>query len=151
LIDRRAGHELASWCADNGTGVICYSPLQCGLLTDSFSAERVALMDPRDFRLWHQEFTHYTPPALQRNLAFRDRLFPIAKRHNTTVASVALAWVLGWKGVTAVIVGLRSPDQADDWIGAGGVSLSDEDLDEIEGALSELRIGVGPTRRAKAD
>jgi len=150
LIDRRAGYDLLSWCASNGTGVICYSPLQCGLLTDSFSAERVALMDPRDFRLWHQEFTHYAPPALQKNLAFRDRLIPIAERQNASVASIALAWVLSWPGVTGAIVGSRSPDQVDGWIGAGAVSLSDRDLDEIEGALVELAVGMGPTRPPKA-
>jgi aryl-alcohol dehydrogenase-like predicted oxidoreductase len=146
LIDRRAGHELLSWCADNGTGVITYSPLQCGLLTDSFSAERVALMDPRDFRLWHQDFTHYVPPALEKNLAFRDRLFPIAKAHGTTVACIALAWALSWRGVTGMIVGSRSPDQVDGWIAAGDVKLTDEDFDEIERALTELGVGIGPTR-----
>ena len=151
LIDRRSGASLVSWCASNGTGVICYSPMQCGLLTDSFSAERVALMDPVDFRLWHQEFSHFTPPALQRNLALRDSLRPIAKRHDTTVAAVAVTWVLGWAGVTGAIVGSRSPDQVDGWIGAGAFSLTDDDLDEIEGELIQLGIGFGPTRPPKAD
>jgi aryl-alcohol dehydrogenase-like predicted oxidoreductase len=151
LIDRRSGAHLVSWCTANGTGVVCYSPMQCGLLTDSFSAERVALMDPVDFRLWHQEFSHFTPPALQRNLAFRDRLRPIAKRHDTTVAAVAVTWVLSWPGVTAAIVGSRSPDQVDGWIGAGAFSLTDDDLDEVEGALIELGIGFGPTRPSKVD
>jgi aryl-alcohol dehydrogenase-like predicted oxidoreductase len=151
LIDRRTGVNLASWCAENETGVICYSPMQCGLLSDSFSAERVALMDPQDFRLWHQEFSHFTPPALQRNLAFRDRLRPVAKRHDATVAAVAITWVLSWTGVTGAIVGSRSPDQVDGWIGAGAFSLTDADLDEIEGALIELGIGMGPTRPSKRD
>jgi aryl-alcohol dehydrogenase-like predicted oxidoreductase len=151
LIDRRTGSGLASWCADNGTGVICYSPLQCGLLTDTFSAERVSLMDPGDFRLWHQEFSHYVPPALQRNLAFRDRLRPIAARYGTSVASVALTWVLAWAGVTGAIVGSRSPDQVDGWIRAGAFSLTGADLDEIEGALIELGIGMGPTRPHNKD
>jgi aryl-alcohol dehydrogenase-like predicted oxidoreductase len=151
LIDRRTGSNLAAWCADNGTGVICYSPIQCGLLTDSFSTERVALMDPRDFRLWHQEFSHYVPPALQRNLAFRDRLRPMAKHYQTTVASVALTWVLSWTGVTGAIVGSRSPDQVEGWIGAGAFSLTNEDLDEIEAALIDLGVGMGPTRPHKKD
>ncbi|WP_445190182.1 aldo/keto reductase [Pseudonocardia sp. Cha107L01] len=73
LIDGRAGAELAPWCAENGTGLICYSPLQAGLLTDTFSAERLALMDSRDWRRWHIDFTHFAPPALQANLALRDR------------------------------------------------------------------------------
>jgi aryl-alcohol dehydrogenase-like predicted oxidoreductase len=146
LIDRRAGANVIPWCADNGTGVICYSPMQAGLLSDSFSVERVALMDRRDWRLWHTEFSHFTPPALQRNLAFRDRLRPVAERHDATVAAVAIAWVLSWPGVTGAIVGSRSPDQVDGWIGAAAFSLTDDDLDEIAVALTDLAIGVGPTR-----
>lgn len=151
LIDRRSGASLIPWCAANGTGVVCYSPMQCGLLSDSFSAERVALMDPQDFRRWHQEFSHYAPPALHRNLELRDRLRPIAKRHGATVAAVAVTWVLSWDGVTGAIVGSRSPDQVDGWVGAGGFALADEDLDEIEGALIELGVGMGPTRPPKTD
>ena len=146
LIDRRAGAELAPWCADNGTGLIAYSPLQAGLLTDSFSAERLALMDSRDWRRWHIDFTHFAPPALQANLALRDRLRPIAARHDATVAAVAVAWVLSWPGVTGAIVGPRSPDQVDGWIGAADFALTDDDLDEIEVALLDLGVGAGPTR-----
>ncbi len=150
LIDRRAGAELAPWCAENGTALICYSPLQAGLLTDTFSAERLALMDSRDWRRWHIEFPHFTSPALQANLALRDRLRPIAARHDSTVASVALAWLLSWPGVTGAIVGPRSADQVDGWIGAGGLVLTDADLDEIELALIELEVGAGPTRPQQA-
>jgi aryl-alcohol dehydrogenase-like predicted oxidoreductase len=150
LIDRRAGADLAPWCAANGTGLICYSPMQAGLLTDSFSAERVALMDSGDWRRWHLDFTHFMPPALERNLALRDRLRPIAARHESTVAAVAVGWVLSWPGVTGAIVGSRSPDQVDGWVGAAGLSLTDDDLDEIEVALVELGVGEGPTRPPKA-
>jgi aryl-alcohol dehydrogenase-like predicted oxidoreductase len=150
LIDRRAGAELAPWCAENGTGLICYSPLQAGLLTDTFSAERLALMDGRDWRRWHIDFTHFAPPALQANLALRDRLRPIAARHDATVAAVAVAWVLSWPGVTGAIVGPRSPDQVDGWIGAADFALTDDDLDEIEVALVDLGVGAGPTRPPKA-
>lgn len=149
LIDRRVAAEILPWCTDHGTGVICYSPMQAGLLTDSFSEERVALMDRADWRRWHQDFTHFAPPALQKNLAFRDRLRPLAKRHGTTVASVAIAWALSWRGLSGAIVGSRSPDQVDGWIGAGALVLTDDDLDEIELALTDLAIGAGPTRRPR--
>jgi hypothetical protein len=47
-------------------------------------------------------------------------------------------------------VGSRSPDQVDGWIGAAGLTLTDDDLDEIEVALVELGVGAGPTRPPKA-
>lgn len=147
LISRATGELLVDWCAAHETGVICYSPLQGGLLTDSFSAQRVALMDPRDWRRWHGDLAdEFNEPKLSRNLALRDALRPIADRHGTTVAAVALAWTLAWPAVTGAIVGSRSPDQVDGWIGGAGVTLTDEDLDEIQSAIERTGVGIGPVR-----
>ena len=44
-----AGSQLP-WCASHQTGVICYSPMQSGILTESFSAERVARFAADDWR-----------------------------------------------------------------------------------------------------
>jgi aryl-alcohol dehydrogenase-like predicted oxidoreductase len=122
-----------------------YSPMQSGLLTDSFSAERAALMAPGDWRRWHGDLAHeFTPPRLEQNLALRDSLRPVAERHHTTVAAIANAWVLSWPGVTGAIAGSRSPDQVDGWIGAGSVTLTAADLDEIGQAAERFRPGAGP-------
>jgi aryl-alcohol dehydrogenase-like predicted oxidoreductase len=42
LINRVAAEKEISWCKSHNTGVICYSPMQSGLLTDAFTAERVS-------------------------------------------------------------------------------------------------------------
>ncbi len=52
--------------------------------------------------------------------------------------------------MTGAIVGPRSPDQVDGWIGAARLTLTDDDLDEIEATLTELGVGTGPTRPPKA-
>src|SRR5688572_458749 len=41
LIRRKAAEHEIPWCAAHGTGVIVYSPMQSGLLTERFSEERV--------------------------------------------------------------------------------------------------------------
>lgn len=123
LIRRDAAAREIPWCAAHGTGVICYSPMQSGLLTDSFSADRVAALAPDD---WRRRGAEFQPPRLARNLALRDSLRPIAARHHTTVAAVAVAWVLAQPGVTGAIVGARSPEQVDGWIGAASVDLTDD-------------------------
>jgi aryl-alcohol dehydrogenase-like predicted oxidoreductase len=149
LIIRQSAADVIPWCAEHGTGVIAYSPMQSGLLTDDFSAERVALMAPGDWRRWHADLAHeFAPPRLEQNLALRDSLRPVAARHQTTVAAVANAWVLAWPGVTGAIVGSRSPDQVDGWIGAGTVTLTVEDLEEIGQAAELFRPGSGPARPA---
>ncbi|OLT09226.1 hypothetical protein BJF90_44515 [Pseudonocardia sp. CNS-004] len=96
-IKRTAAAELA-WCAANGTGAIVYSPMQSGLLTGAFSAERVASLPADDWRRSAPEFT----TNLERNLALTAALEPVAKRHSVPVAAVAVAvaWTLAWPGVT---------------------------------------------------
>jgi aryl-alcohol dehydrogenase-like predicted oxidoreductase len=48
LIHRQAASSLLPWSEAHGTGVIVYSPMQSGLLTDSFTAERVARLAEDD-------------------------------------------------------------------------------------------------------
>ena len=71
---------------------------------------------------------------------------PVAQRHATTVAAVAVAWTLAWPGVTAAIVGARVPAQVDGWVGAATLELSDGDLDEIAAAIERTGAGTGPAR-----
>ena len=135
-----AGVEIR-WCADHGTGVMVYSPMQSGLLTDSFDAGRVAQLPPDDWRRRAEEFQE---PRLGRNLALRDALRPIAKRHGTTVSAIAVAWTLAWPGVSGAIVGARSPAQIDGWIDAARLILTPADLTEIAEAIKSTAAGTGP-------
>jgi aryl-alcohol dehydrogenase-like predicted oxidoreductase len=142
-IRRDAGADVIPWCAAHKTGVIGYSPMQSGILTDRFSAERVASLSADD---WRRRSPEFQPPRLERNIALRDALRPIAARHGTSVSSVAIAWTLAWPGVSGAIVGARSPEQVDGWIDAAGLRLTDADLDEIARALEQTGAGRGPTR-----
>ena len=131
LIDRSALAELLPWCVAHGTGVLCYSPMQSGLLTGSFSRQRAASLPSDDWRWRDPEFQE---PRLSANLVLAERLRPVAARHGTTVAAVAVSWVLAQAGVTAAIAGARRPAQVDGWIAAGDLGLTLQDLDELEGA-----------------
>jgi aryl-alcohol dehydrogenase-like predicted oxidoreductase len=141
MIRRRAAASEIPWCAAHGTGVIVYSPMQSGMLTDRFSEERVRAMPEED---WRRRSSDFTQPGLGRNLALRDGLRPIAERHGTSVGAIAIAWTLAWTGVTAAIVGGRTPEQVDGWIDAGSLELTREDLDEIAGLIRRTRAGSGP-------
>jgi len=145
LIRRDAAATEIPWCRANGTGVICYSPMQSGILTESFSVKRVRKMAPDD---WRQRSANFQTPNLERNIALRDALIPIARRYNTTVSAVAIAWTLMWAGVTGAIVGARSAEQVDGWIGAAALTLTATDLDEIALAIERTGAGMGPRRPA---
>jgi aryl-alcohol dehydrogenase-like predicted oxidoreductase len=142
MIHRDAAAREIPWCAEHGTGVICYSPMQSGLLTDSFIAERVANLADDD---WRRRSPEFQEPNLSRNLALRDSLRPIAQRHGTTVSAVAVAWVTAWPGVTAAIVGARSPQQVGGWIEAASLELTRANLEEIANAIEHTDAGTGPT------
>ncbi len=128
LVDQRSVADEIPWAHAHGTGVIVYSPMQSGLLTDSMSRDRIARMDDDD---WRKTAPGFTEPVIGSVLAFRDGLAAIAGRLGTNVASLAIAWTLSVPGVSAAIVGGRSPQQIDGWIGAGSLDLEPSTLAEI--------------------
>lgn len=142
-IRRRVAVAELPWCREHDVGVIAYSPMQSGLLTDGFSAARLASLPADDYR---HRGTEFTPPRLERNLALRDRLRVVAARCGVTVGELAIAWVLAWPAVTGAIVGARSAAQVDGWISAGALRLDARDLAEIAAAIEESGAGEGPNR-----
>lgn len=142
LIKRSYGEAEIPWSLEQGTGVIVYSPMQSGLLTDRWSRERVDSLAPDD---WRRKGSEFRSPNLERNLALRDALHPIAERLGTSTAALAVAWTLAWPGVTGAIVGARTPEQVDGWIGAASLTLSPVDLQEIAAAVQRTGAGAGPT------
>ena len=143
LIRRDAAQREIPWCVEHGAGVVCYSPMQSGILTDTFDAARLARLAPDD---WRRRASEFQAPNLDRNLALRDALRPVARRHGVSVSAVAIGWTLAWTGVTGAIVGARSAEQVDGWIGAASLDLSGADLDEIAAALTRTGAGAGPLR-----
>jgi len=143
LVRRDVAATEIPWCNANRTGVIAYSPMQAGLLTDTFSIEKLRNLPDDD---WRKSAPYFQTPRVEKNIALRDALRPIAERHKTTVAAVALGWVLAWPGMTGAIVGARSAAQVDGWIGAATLTLTSADLDEIAAAIDRTGAGTGPTR-----
>ena len=147
LIRRGAAADVIPWSYEHRTGVIVYSPMQSGLLTDTFSAARVRSMADDD---WRRRSENFLEPRLSRNIALRDALRPIAQRQGATVSAVAVAWTLSWPGVTGAIVGARSAAQVDGWIGAASLELTEADLVEIAAAIERTGAGSGPVAPAHA-
>ena len=137
MLHQEGRHDLLPFCAENGTGVICYGPLAYGLLTGAIS--RDTRFDPDDWRAGGHGVGYYdelfAPGRLERNLEVIDALRPVAARLGVTVAQLALAWVVHQAGVTGAIAGSRSPNHVRENAEAGALVLSEQDLAEIEAAL----------------
>ena len=104
-VKRGTAAEIA-WCAAHSTGVIIYSPMQAGLLTGAFSADRVASLHQDD---WRKRDPQFQGDNLERNLALAEKLRQIGERRSVGPGVVAIARALEWPGVSGAIVGGRSP------------------------------------------
>ena len=119
------------YCKNNDIGIVPYSPMQCGLLTDSFDMNRVAEND------WRRQSDEFKSPNLEINQNFAKSLKEIANKYEKTVAQLAVAWTLRLDVVTSSIVGARRPSQIEETVGASGWEIEKEDLDEIDEMLGQ--------------
>jgi len=133
MLDRDIDEDVLPFCADNGVGVIVYSPLHQGLLTGKVGMDREFPSD--DQRSWKPWFK---PANRQRVIEFLDKLTSIAQAHDRTLAQVAVNWCLCQRGVSAAIVGARRPEQVTENAGGAGWSLTQDELATIRGWLEEL-------------
>ena len=136
MIHRAVEKELLDYCKSNNIGVVCYSPMQLGLLTGKFSAERMANLPPDDHRRTNPDFTE---PGLSANLELVEGLRPVAERNGRSLAQLAVAWVLRREEVTSAIVGARRTGQIVETAQAGDWDLGNDDIAEIERLLSKRK------------
>ena len=125
---------LLGWLAERGIGYLAYSPLGAGMLTGAVTAGTVfADHDWRSGKLRDEEAPdHFRPENLAAGVERVERLAKIAERLGTSVAAVALRWVIDQPGVTAAIAGTRNPRHVHDNAAAGDLRLDDDTLREID-------------------
>jgi aryl-alcohol dehydrogenase-like predicted oxidoreductase len=134
VMHRQIELDLIPWCVENGTGVVAYELQQTGLLSGSFSRERLAALPADDFR---RGFTDFQEPLISQALDLVERLRPLAAEVGTGVGEIVIAYALARTGITGCIVGASSPDQVDGWIGAGDLVLDGELVDRITSIATE--------------
>jgi len=120
--------SLLDVTADLGVGVIVYSPLQQGLLTDRYLSGEV----PADSRAAVGRFLK--PSAITATYLERARaLNEIAAARGQSLAQLALSWVLRDERVTAALVGARTVAQLEDSLAAlSAAPLTADELAAIE-------------------
>ena len=122
LVYREEEREMIPFCADQGVGVLPYSPLARGLLAGTRDRGGV----------------RHTPRATveqtedDKDFDVVDALREVAAGHGRPPAQVALAWLLGKPAVSAPIVGVTKPGHLDDAIAAAELTLGDEDVSRLE-------------------
>lgn len=135
MLVRGIERKILPFCAENGIGVIIYSPMQTGILTGKFTVERVAALPDDDWRKTKNR--HFQEPDLSANIELAGGLKAHAEKQGRSAAQLAVAWTLRRSEVTAAIVGGRKPEQVSDVASAGDWELSDEDLREVDALLEK--------------
>lgn len=134
MLRREIEAEILPFCAANHIGVIVYSPMGSGVLTEKFSRKWVASLPADD---WRKRYSgHLHEPELSANLALLEGLKAIAQRYGQTVSQLAIAWTLRRPEVTAAIVGARRPEQIEQTAPAADWILPPEVLAEIDDLLA---------------
>jgi aryl-alcohol dehydrogenase-like predicted oxidoreductase len=130
LLDRADEREVLPLCRDQRLGYTPFSPLAGGWLTGKYRAGQPFPAGSR-MTLRPEPYERLLNEPTFRAL---EELRALADERGTTMAALALAWVMHQPGVTAPIVGPRRPDQLDPARAALELQLSPADLDAI-GAL----------------
>jgi aryl-alcohol dehydrogenase-like predicted oxidoreductase len=130
LMSRGIEERILPACRELGIGITAYGVLSRGLLSGHWSKDRVP--GRGDFRAYSPRFQGEN---LDRNLALVEALRAIAEEQGITVAQVAIAWVLSRGADIVPLIGARRRDRLEEALAALDVTLTGEELAQIEQAI----------------
>ena len=143
LLFRQIEREMLPFCAEEGVGVIPYNPIAGGLLSGKHS--RTA-PPPEGGR-----FTLGSAGGAYQDRYWHDREFDtvevlrqLAENAGVSLVTLAVAWVLANKAITAPIIGASRPEQLDDSLAAAEFHLDDELKRQLDATTREYRLGDAP-------
>ncbi|MFE2428871.1 aldo/keto reductase [Streptomyces sp. NPDC059373] len=122
LLYREEEREMLPLCADQGIGVLPWSPLARGRLTRDWGTDTA--------RSRTDEFGRTLYEDADREIA--DAVARIAADRGVSRAQVALAWLLHQPTVTAPIVGATKDVHLDDAVAAVSLQLTEKEIDQLQ-------------------
>ena len=122
-------------CEELEIGFVPFSPLGAGFLTGKI--DTTTEFAANDFRNTSPRFADDARAA---NMALVDFLKRVAEEKHATPAQIALAWLLAQKPWIVPIPGTKKVERLDENLAAVNVTLTSDDLREIENAASKIRV-----------
>ena len=133
MYDRKVEGGTLKCAADNGSGVVAFSPLAQGLLTD-----RYLNGIPEHSRAARETGFLQNGQVSEERVAASIKLNEIAKKRGQSLAQMALAWILKDERMTSVIIGASSVEQLNNNIKCiDNLDFSAEELSQIEDILKD--------------
>ena len=139
MLDRNAEQEVLATAGDDGVGVVGFSPLAQGLLTDKYlngiPGESRAVLNKGNGALTAAEVT---PQRVAQLKALHD----VARQRGQSLAQLALAWLLKDDRLTSVLIGASRPEQITDCVGClANLRFDQSELDAIQQILAPAPPG----------
>jgi aryl-alcohol dehydrogenase-like predicted oxidoreductase len=130
LLARELENELIPLCADQGLGIMVWSPLSGGYLSGKFSRGTSL---PKGTRLGDNKKSNFIPPVdSEKTYDIVDLMQKIAKGHNASVAQVALNYILKKPAVSSVVLGTRKKEQLLDNINTTTWELNTDEIKKLD-------------------
>jgi L-glyceraldehyde 3-phosphate reductase len=130
LLDRKVEYDLLDHTKRNGIGVIAFSPLAQGLLSNKYLGDNIP-QDSRAAAWWGKE--HNDEVLTGERLDQVRRLNAIAQERGQSLAQMALSWILRRPEVTSVLIGASKVEQIEENIAAlQNPYFSDDELKAID-------------------
>ncbi len=148
LLSRGAERDIVPLSRRHGFGLLAYTPLEAGALTDSM------LTPDRLDSVTRERSTHFRPKnAAAIRSVLSEKVAPIAARHAASVTQVCLAWLLHQEHVDGVIVGASSVEQVIAHAAASDLALEPGEVESIGQAFTSVDIDpmAGQDWRTRAD
>ncbi|MEU6989873.1 aldo/keto reductase [Streptomyces sp. NPDC046465] len=140
LIERAGERDLIPMAREMGLGVVPYSPLAGGVLTGKYSRDDLTGPDAATGGSTRKTFNFALGTLTERNLAVADVVKEVAAELGRTPAQIGLAWTLLNPGVTAPVIGARTPAQLEDNLGALEVDFTAAQLARLD-EVSAIALG----------
>jgi aryl-alcohol dehydrogenase-like predicted oxidoreductase len=132
VIQRKIEQDQIPFCQKNNIAIICYSPLERGLLTGAVGPNRK--FPDNDHRARHKFFT---PDHRRRVAEALQKIKPIADAHGASFAQTIIQWTIHQPGITAALVGARDAQQARHNAQALNFSFRPDEFQQIRAAFDE--------------
>ncbi|MBP2619291.1 aldo/keto reductase [Chryseobacterium jejuense] len=131
MLNRAIENDLVPYSLENNSGIIVYSPMERGLLTGKYFKDN-KLKDNDHRNGYFSQFD------LNKVKTFLEKIEPIAQEKEASLSQLILRWTTLQPAITVVLAGARNAQQAIENAKTMDITLSQEELNFINAALSKI-------------
>lgn len=135
MMERMFEKNVIPICGELGIGFVAFSPMASGFLSGKYQKTDVYTGD--DVR---RVITRFAPENMEANQPLLLMLQEFAEQKHATSAQISLAWMLHKYSFVIPIPGMRKEERLKENFGAAEITLTENEFDKIEKALSNIAI-----------